>query len=99
MSSQRIGGTVVTVDAFGNLITNIGRELIPDGDAQVLVAGHALAMHHTYGNVTPGTLLALVNSFDVIEIACAEGNAAERLGLGRGAPVTLAPAPAPVTDA
>jgi S-adenosylmethionine hydrolase len=33
--------------------------------------------------------LALVNSFGVIEIAVAEGRAADVLGLSRGAPVVV----------
>jgi hypothetical protein len=35
------------------------------------------------------SLLALVNSFGVVEIARAERSAAEALGLGRGAPVIV----------
>ena len=41
------------------------------------------------GTPSPGEYLALVNSFGVIEIARAEQSAAEGLGLGRGAPVTV----------
>jgi S-adenosylmethionine hydrolase len=39
--------------------------------------------------VRPGDFLALINSFGVVEIARAEQSAAEALGLGRGAPVTI----------
>ena len=39
--------------------------------------------------MAPGTLLALVNSFEVLEIACAEQQAARMLGLGRGGPVVV----------
>jgi hypothetical protein len=46
-------------------------------------------LRRTYGDVRPGEFLALVNSFGVIEIARAEQSAAEALGLGRGAPVTI----------
>ena len=46
-------------------------------------------MLRTYGETQPGEYLALVNSFGVIEIARAEGNAAEGLGLSRGAPVVV----------
>jgi hypothetical protein len=43
----------------------------------------------TYGDTQPGQYLALVNSFDVVEIARAEQSAADGLGLGRGAPVVV----------
>jgi S-adenosylmethionine hydrolase len=39
--------------------------------------------------VRPGELLALINSFGVVEIARAEGSATEALGLGRGAPIIV----------
>ena len=48
-----------------------------------------LPLNETYGNVSPGDYLALINSFGVVEIARAEGDAASGLGLGRGAPVTI----------
>jgi len=43
----------------------------------------------TYGRAKPGALLALVNSFGVIEIAKSEGSAAEGLSSDRGAPVVI----------
>ena len=48
-----------------------------------------LPVRRTYGDARPGEFLALVNSFDVLEIACAEGHAADALGLSRGAPVVV----------
>ncbi len=90
VQNGKITGTVVTVDSFGNLITNIDQALLTSfGQLSVLVGGHTVGVRRTYGHATPGELLALVNSFDVLEIACAEGHAAERLGLGRGAPVVV----------
>lgn len=86
----RISGNIVTVDSFGNLISNIDESLL-EGMAEpvVTIAGHDLPMRQTYGRVEPGAYLALVNSFGVVEVARAEGNAAEGLGLGRGAPLTV----------
>ena len=43
----------------------------------------------TYGSAQPGDFLALVNSFAVIEVARAEGSAAEGLGSERGAPLVI----------
>ena len=53
------------------------------------LAAGACSLRRTYGEARPGDFLALVNSFGVLEIARAEGNAADGLGLGRGAPVTV----------
>jgi S-adenosylmethionine hydrolase len=80
----------VTIDHFGNLITNIDEKLV-DGlvSPRVRVAGLDLVLHETYGNVKPGDFLALINSFGVVEIARAEGSAADTVGLGRGAPVLV----------
>ena len=86
----RIRGSIVTVDTFGNLISNIDAALLSAFKRPaVCVARLELEMRTTYGNVTPGDYLALVNSFGVVEIARAEGDAASGLGLGRGAPVTI----------
>ena len=86
----RIDGVVVTIDTFGNLITNIDRKLIESIEEPIVqFSGHELAIRSTYGRAEPGEYLALVNSFDVLEIARAEGSAAEGLGASRGAPVVV----------
>ena len=46
-------------------------------------------LHTNFKLSTGGEYLALVNSFGVLEIARAEQNAAEGLGLSRGAPVSV----------
>ncbi len=90
VSEAKISGTIVTVDAFGNLISNIDAGLIASFARPVAyIAGRDFAMNETYGRVQPGAYLALINSFGVVEIARAEGNAAEGLGLERGAPITV----------
>jgi len=87
---QAVRGVVITLDHFGNLITNIDQELVRRFRHPVVHAGnHRLTLHRTYGDVKPGEYLALVNSFGVVEIARAEQSAAEGLGLGRGAPVSV----------
>jgi len=86
----RVSGVIVTVDAFGNLISNIDAELIRSFSNPVAhLAGHDFELKATYGRASPGEYLALINSFDVLEIARAEGSAAEGLGSERGAPITV----------
>lgn len=90
----KVHGVVITLDNFGNLITNIDHALVANMRApRVLAGGHEFALLRTYGDVKPGDYLALINSFDVLEIARAEQSAADGLGLGRGAPVTVVDAP------
>ena len=85
-----VSGVVITIDHFGNLITNIEGGLIERFTSPQIRAGnHAFPLVRTYGDVQPGDYLALVNSFGVVEIARAEQSAAEGLGLSRGAPVTV----------
>ena len=90
VSSDRVAGVIVTVDTFGNLISNIDESLVAGFAEPVAeIAGHQIPMRTTYGNARPGDYLALVNSFDVIEVARAEGSAAEGLGSARGAPLVI----------
>lgn len=89
-SDSRVSGTIITVDAFGNLISNIDQSLLRRfKNPLVSLAGHHFEMRSTYGRARPGEFLALINSFGVLEIARAEGSAAEGLGTDRGAPVVV----------
>jgi S-adenosyl-L-methionine hydrolase (adenosine-forming) len=90
VGNGKVSGTIITIDAFGNLISNIDASLIKDFREPVAhIAGHQIPTLTTYGRAKPGELLALVNSFDVIEIAKSEGSAAAGLGSERGAPLLI----------
>jgi len=90
VAPHQVSGVVVTVDHFGNLITNIDAELVATfAHPVVRVAGHELPMRRTYADARPGDYLVLVNSFGVLEVARAEQSAAAGLGLARGAPVVV----------
>jgi hypothetical protein len=85
-----VRGIVITIDHFGNLITNIDETQIASLARPIVRAGNrVIPMRRTYGEMRPGDYLALINSFGVLEIARAEQSAAEGLGLGRGAPVSV----------
>jgi S-adenosyl-L-methionine hydrolase (adenosine-forming) len=93
---QSVRGKVVTIDHFGNLITDIdSTRLAPLRDPHVTIGGRVVPCRRTYGEARPGELLALVNSFDALEIAVAQGSAAAELGVGRGAPVLVWSSPLP----
>jgi S-adenosylmethionine hydrolase len=88
-----VRGVVVHVDRFGNLLTNVARAALRAFrhlPLSVRVAEMATApLRHAYGDVAPGELVALWSSWDTIEIAVRDGSAAARLGVGRGAAVTV----------
>ena len=90
VSSDRIKGLVITVDNFGNLITNIDASLIERwSEAVVHIGGRDVPFKRTYADVRPGEYLALVNSYDVLEVAQAQSSASEGLSVERGAPVAV----------
>ncbi|HZW60439.1 MAG TPA: SAM-dependent chlorinase/fluorinase, partial [Woeseiaceae bacterium] len=95
IGNGRVSGVIVTVDAFGNLISNIEGGMLQGIDRPLVrLAGRNFELHTTYGRTEPGSYLALINSFGVLEIARAEGNAADGLGSDRGAPVVVSSRPA-----
>lgn len=90
VTAGQVTGSIVTIDHFGNLISNIGvTHLGGISQPVVRVGGRELALRRTYGDVRPGEYLALINSFGMVEVARAERSAAEGLGLDRGAPVSV----------
>lgn len=80
-------GEVIAIDRFGNLVTN----LVTTGDHIVEFARRRLPLRVTYGDAAPGTLVAMVGSSGLVEIALRDGDAAQTLGAEVGAPVTLRP--------
>lgn len=79
-------GEVLTVDRFGNLITNL---LTREAHGMVKIAGRGARLVRTYGDAAPGELVALIGSSGLVEIAVREGNASALLSVGRGEAVVL----------
>ena len=84
-------GQIVSVDRFGNLISDIPAEALggAPGPWQVHLGAERLQLSSTYASVPTGGLLALIDSAGTIEVAVRDGSAAERLGLGRGTPILV----------
>ncbi len=80
-------GEVITVDRFGNAVTN----LLAMRGGQVQVAGLTLALRRTYADAMAGEAVALVGSSGLVEVAVRDGSAAKLLGLERGSGVVLLP--------
>lgn len=92
VGAAEVEGIVVTVDRFGNLITNITVESIARvARPCVRIAGHTFPIRETYADVPVGQQLALVNAFGTVEIAERDGNAALTLRLGPGASAVVTP--------
>lgn len=83
-----IEGRVITIDRFGNAVTN----LMAAHGGTVELSGLRLPVQRTYADAAPGAALALVGSSGLIEIAVRNGSAASLLGIQRGSAVLLRPA-------
>ncbi len=81
------GAQVVVVDRFGNLITNVPGDWL--AGARVLVGAKHVPSGRTYGSVPEGELVAVVNSWGLVEIAKRGGSAAEALSAGPGTAVSF----------
>ena len=89
--------SVIHVDRFGNLTTNMDAAKLDriahsrgaDGQVVVKVEGAVLPLAHTYSDVPPGEACALLGSSGLLEVAVNQGDASRLLGAGRGAPVRV----------
>jgi S-adenosylmethionine hydrolase len=87
-------GNILTTDHFGNLITTLrASEVLPAAGSEfrLHIAGKTLRSVRTFADAEPQELVALVGSFDSIEIAVRGGSAAARLQPVPGASVKLLP--------
>ena len=91
VTESSVGGAVVHVDRFGNLVTSIHGDAITSlgTDVSVRVAGRTLPLVGTYGELARGRAGALVGSRNRLEIAVHAGSAARVLGARRGTPVVV----------
>ncbi len=90
-----IAGTVVRVDRFGNVVTNIDRRLCerlsPGGEPLAIdIGGQTVARFvSTFSDIAPGEVCALYGSTDHLEFATHAASAAEALGARVGTPATV----------
>lgn len=86
-------GHVVHVDRFGNVVTDIGKELIPRGAITVGVGSLVVERQVSYyAEAEPDELVTLVNSSGHLELAMRGARAADRVAVKRGAVVEVRPA-------
>lgn len=77
-------GQVIRVDRFGNLITNIGRDLLepfPETGQPIIRVGDLIieGISKTYSEVGEGGMLALIGSSNRLEISVYLGRACDRV--------------------
>jgi S-adenosylmethionine hydrolase len=96
-SARTLCGEVVYVDSFGNLVTNIDRPTVEQFGARFrhkslsvrIKGGAAMDILDTYGDAPKGASLATFGSFNLLEIAIRNGNAAAKFAAGPGTPVSV----------
>jgi hypothetical protein len=91
----RIHGEIMSIDSFGNLITNILYDQLvgkPTDSRACVACGvyETFGIYQTYGGHAPGMLVALIGSSGRLELAVVGDNAAERTGVAIGMPVVVA---------
>jgi S-adenosylmethionine hydrolase len=87
-----LAGEVIFVDHFGNLITNIPGDWVPEHITSVQMGEsdcHQLDRVRTYCDRPSGHLVGLVSSSGLFEIAIVQGNASAHLHAAVGTPILL----------
>lgn len=79
---------VIYHDHYGNCLTGIRRAVLA-ANARIAIAGHILPWANTFAEIPVGQPFVYENSLGLVEIAINQGNAATKLGLQIGAPVTI----------
>ena len=89
-SDARVDGTIVAVDRFGNLITDVEAARI-DFAPRLRAGSHVVdRVERSYGDAKGGPFL-IVGSTGCIELSLANGSAADLLQLSRGEKVSIVP--------
>jgi S-adenosylmethionine hydrolase len=97
-SSRELRGKVIYVDGFGNLVTNIDRDLAALFNAcfrgkslsvRIKRGTAAIRIVDAYAAVPKGAPLATFGSFGLLEVAIRDGNAAAHFGAGPGSSVSV----------
>ncbi len=98
-AGDSLKAVVLHVDAFGNLMTNLRAEDLPEatvatGKIKLQVGGKSVERFvATFGEGNSAEPVALIGSSGYVEIAVNKGNAAKALGASRGSEVVLSRTP------
>lgn len=96
VDEKTLRGTVLKVDRFGNLITNITPNDVPGLFAAtsrafkiVLGKGQVTRICANYAEGAPGEMFGILGSMGFLEIATNRGSAFQLLGAGKGSEVSV----------
>jgi S-adenosylmethionine hydrolase len=95
VAGNKVHGTVLRADHFGNLITNVTAEDVPDlasadGKLAISVGNARIArVVETFAQGAADEPVGLIGSSGYLEISVNKGNASRTLGVERGAEVTV----------
>jgi len=97
IAENHLRGSVLKVDKFGNLITNISAQEVPAmfgataPPFSLTIAGQTIGrLCRSYAEGGEGELFVIVGSSGFLEIAANKASAGETLGLGAGATLEIA---------
>jgi S-adenosylmethionine hydrolase len=79
---------IVYVDPYGNAMTGLRAGCVPEG-TRIAAGTGVMAQAATYSAVPPGTAFWYVNSIGLVELAVAQGRAADVLGLRIGSGIQV----------
>jgi S-adenosylmethionine hydrolase len=91
-TASGVSGQVVTIDRFGNALTNIA-EPVAKGRYLARISDLSVPVLDTYSDAKLGSICAIFGSFGTLELSQREGHAARALGICQGARVALERAP------
>ncbi|MBN2102803.1 SAM-dependent chlorinase/fluorinase [bacterium] len=91
LQKGRITGEIIYFDRFGNAVTNISRTMLKGlGNIRIDIRHHTIqGLVSAYSQVKPGEPLAIIGSFENLEIAVREGSAREQIPLKYGDKITV----------
>jgi S-adenosylmethionine hydrolase len=85
-------GQVVMIDTFGNLATNLSREVFPRAVKHIIIeikGENISGLTPTFGDAPPGSLIATIDSSGALAISVVNGSAQEQLNADIGTPVNI----------
>jgi S-adenosylmethionine hydrolase len=94
VNADSVAGTVLAVDSFGNLTTNLDRDMLPRSVSELTLqiesqTNQVVPFVATYADRPADQVVILVGSSERLEIAVVNGSASRQLGLAPGSQISL----------
>ena len=84
-----VQGEIVYIDHFGNLVTNIPSDRLPEKARIHIGSVEVLGVSKAYGDVPAGHAIALIGSTGLLEVAVNGGDASQMFGASIGTHVVV----------